>query len=317
MQVSEFRAMRRQRDQRPLIEPPFLSPVIADPSFLFPYETPDSQWHLFAHSAWGLCEYTSPDGRAWTYRGIRVANAMRPFVRRLRDGPYVLLYEKYAMLAMPLQILPGYRKWKSHIELRRSDDLKSWDDPVTVIGPERDWMADAALGESVSNPCLLEVAGSYRLYFSASLSYVEDCGFNEPRYIALATSANLTGPYVIPDEPIIDPDDDDRPGVIGAGSMKVIALEDGYVALQNMIYADPDGRSRSALFLLTSPDGIDWRAAASDPIIAPGSGWTRSHVYACDCRRDDRDGSWHLYFNARDGWKMTQGRERIGRAVSE
>lgn len=315
MRVSEFHGLRWQCDDRPLIEPPFLSPVIADPSYLFPHESPDGAWHLYAHSAWGVCEYTSPDGLSWSYRGIRVANAMRPFVRRLRDGAYVLLYEKYKMLAMPLQILPGRRRWKSRIELRASADLTHWNDPVTVVRPEREWMVDAALGASVSNPCLLEADGWYRLYFSASLAYVEDCGFSEPRYIAVATSPSLTGPYETSDQPIIDPDNDDRPGVIGAGSMKVIALDDGYVALQNMIYADAEGRSRSALFLLASSDGTHWRRAGSKPIIAPGSGWTRSHIYACDCRQDDRDGSWHLYFNARDGWRISEGRERIGRAV--
>ena len=46
----------------PLIEPPRFSPVIADPSFLFPEETPDGQWALFAHSAWGIHRYSSRDG---------------------------------------------------------------------------------------------------------------------------------------------------------------------------------------------------------------------------------------------------------------
>ena len=37
--------------------------------------------------------------------------------------------------------------------------------------------------------------------------------------------------------------------------------------------------------------------------------------YALDVRYRPADGQFCLYFNARDGWHWTRGRERIGRMV--
>ncbi len=302
----------------PLIAPPPLSPLIADPSFLFPEETPDASWRLYAHSAWGIVEYRSQDGRAWSRLRYAVRNAMRAFVRPWQGG-FVLLYEAYRPLALPLTILPWRRQWSSRIELRRSDDLVRWGAPRTLIEPCLPWMVDETYGSSVSNPCLLEGEGGPRLYFSASLVHVEDCGFEEPRYIGyarLAEGATMSGPWLPSEGPCIRPEDDQRPGVIGAGSMKVLRMEDGWIALQNKIYQDSSGLSRSALFVLRSEDGLGWREARAEPLLAPSSSWRSSHVYACDCRFRERDGRWYLYYNARDAWYKTAGTERIGRLVS-
>lgn len=315
MRVGDFLDLRWEGGEAPLIEPPAFSPVIADPSFLFPEETPFGDWILYAHSAWGLHEYRSADGLSWRGRGLKAANAMRPFLRRLGCGEYVLLYEKYLPLAMPLQILPVRRRWKSRIEMRRSGDVARWGRPVTVIRPERPWTQDGALGDSVSNPCLAEEGGRQRLYFSGGLSWIPDCGFCEPRYIGMAVAAYLGAFFEQRPEPIIDPASDGLPGVLGAGSLKAIRLEDGWIGLQNKIYRDSGGRSRSAIFLLRSGDGISWENASDEPIIAPDAGWKASHVYACDCRYREADGRWYLYFNARDGWKISEGKERIGRMV--
>lgn len=118
---------------------------------------------------------------------------------------------------------------------------------------------------------------------------------------------------------MVDPKDDPMPGTLGAGSIKVLPMEDGCIGLQNKIYRDPAGASgqgsRSAIFILRSDDGIAWRPARPEPLLAPTPGWTRSHVYACDCRYREADGLWYLYFNARDGWKIKDGVERIGRIV--
>jgi predicted GH43/DUF377 family glycosyl hydrolase len=160
-------------------------------------------------------------------------------------------------------------------------------------------------------------AGNERLlYFSASLAWIEDCGFCEPRYIGLSRSSSVTAEAYRPEkDPVIDPSEDGLPGVLGAGSMKVLPLEDGYIGLQNKIYRDEAGSSRSAIFVLRSDDGAAWRSAAEAPLVAPSSGWTSSHVYACDCRFRELEGLWYLYFNARDGWRIRDGVERIGRIV--
>ena len=348
MTIAEFLALRWTEPGAPLIEPPRFSPVIADPSFLFPEETieaSDDGWALFAHSAWGVHRYASADGLTWRDRGIVLRNAMRPFVRRIADeaatktaapaaaatataapveaataeaaAPYRLYAEAYAPFALPLTALPGRRKWRSEIVLSRSGDLARWSRPETVARPELPWMEDAELGASVSNPCLVRApAGGWRLYYSASLAWIPDCGFCEPRYLAAADAPSPAGPFKPRPRPIADPADDTLPGVLGAGSIKVLPLEDGFVGLQNKIYRDPARCSRSAIFLLRSEDGLAWRPARDEPLLAPaGSGWTSSHVYACDCRFREADGRWYLYFNARDGWRISEGRERIGRIV--
>jgi len=312
MTVAGFASLRWIDDQRPLIEPRGLSPLVADPSFLFPEETPDGRWRLYAHTAFGIHAFVSGDGLAWRDLGMVVANAMRSFIRRFPDG-YRLYCEKYRPLAIPLQLLPRRPRWSSRIEVRRSLDLSSWGPPRTLVEPVLPWQQDERLGRSVGNPCLVQDGGRWLLYFSASLAFVPDCGFDEPRFIGLATSASPDGPFTVAPTPVVDPADDPLPGVIGAGSMKVVRAEDGFVALQNKIHRDGTGRSRSALFLLRSTDGSRWEPAASAPLLAPGTGWRRSHVYACDARFRESERRWYLYYNARDGWYKTEGRERIGR----
>ena len=315
MKIDNFLKIKWQGGDHPLIEPPLFSPVIADPSFLFPEESQSGAWTLYAHSAWGLHEYTSVDGKFWIDRGLRVRNAMRPFLRRMRDGNYVLLYEKYKPFALPLQILPGKRTWKSRLEIRQSKNVSHWGDPNIILQPEMGWMRDTVLGDSVSNPCLVEDGNGLRLFFSASLAWIDDCGFCEPRYIGMAEAPALNSPFSVYPQPIIDPKDDNLPGALGAGSIKVLRLDDGWIGLQNKIYSDLGGSSRSAIFLLKSKDGIEWKPAQSEPLVAPDFGWKKSHVYACDCRFREADNRWYLYFNARDDWKITAGKERIGRLV--
>ncbi len=317
MKINEFLKLKWTHSSDALICPPPFSPLIADPTFLFPHETDDGVWHLFAHSAWGVCEYISDDGLSWRYGGLRIPHAMRPFIRKISDGTCVLLYEKYEPFALPMQILPWKRPWNSRIEMRCSSDLRRWSGAQTLIRPERDWMRDNRYGNSVSNPCLLQCGDRWRLYFSASLVFVEDCGFCEPLYIACAQSHSVDGPYTIMNESIIDPATEGPKGVIGAGSMKVLSLDDGYIALQNKIYRDSSGKSRSAIFLLSSRDGLAWRQAAEEALIAPQSGWMASHVYACDCRFNSTDSTWYLYFNARDKWTISEGKERIGRVCAK
>jgi len=311
MRIDEFLVLDWTEPGPPLIEPPRFSPVIADPSFLFPEETPSGDWELFAHSAWGLHRYSSPDGLSWRDRGLVVRNAMRPFARRFGNR-YLLYYEKYRALALPMTALPVRRRWRSKIAVSESADLERWSAPRALVEPDLEWMRDPILGDSVSNPCAVPSGDAWRLYFSASLSWIGDCGFCEPRCIGVAEGASPLGPFSPAPRPLIAPDGD-----LGAGSMKALAMDDGWIGLQNRIFRDSGGRSRSAIFALRSTDGLSWAEAAPEPLLAPAPGWTSSHVYACDCRYRKSDGNWYLYFNARDGWRIRDGRERVGRMVGK
>ncbi|MFA6507421.1 MAG: hypothetical protein WCT14_15080 [Treponemataceae bacterium] len=314
MTVDDFLNLDWTPPGPPLIEPPCLSPVVADPSFLFPEETPDGKWALVAHSAWGLHLYASDDGIRWREKGLILRHAMRPFLRRVA-GEYLLFFESYAPFALPLTALPGKRPWRSAISLSRSANLLRWSKPETLLTPSLEWMRDPILGDSISNPCLVEEATEWRLYYSASLAWIPDCGFCEPRYIGAARGVSATGPFEPYPLPLLDPAFDVSDGVFGAGSMKVLRFDNGWIGLQNKIFSDAGGRSRSAIFALRSIDGLGWSSAAREPLMAPRPGWTSSHVYACDARYREADGLWYLYFNARDGWRISEGRERIGRIV--
>ena len=73
------------------MRPPRTSPIIADPTFLPPAETPDGRWHLFAHSIWGVHHFVSDDGVGWAPEGVAVRHAMRAFLHR-DGGTYHLFY---------------------------------------------------------------------------------------------------------------------------------------------------------------------------------------------------------------------------------
>lgn len=310
--VADFVSLTwRVEPERPVLRPPFPSPVLADPTFRMPGESPDGHWHLFAHSIFGIHHSTSADGLSWSRPALVIRNAMRPFLYD-EDGEFYLFYERIP----PLRLLAPWLSipWRSRIERRTSADLFHWSTPVEVLTAMLPWQRRGK-STAVGNPCLARLEEErYALYFSASLVRLPDCGFDEPLHIGVAFGPGPAGPFRLHPEPILSASPDDPRCNLGAGALKVIRLADGFVGLQNAIYRDARGRSGSAISVLKSEDGIHWQYAHPAPIIAPTSGWRRSFIYACEARPRP-DGSWLLYFNARDGWHWTRGREAIGRAV--
>jgi hypothetical protein len=241
---------------------------------------------------------------------------MRAFLHRDGDA-YHLFYERYPPFRLPLSWMPRLR-WRSWIARRSSKDLVTWDAEVTVVRPALAWHRTAARGEAVGNPCVVRGASGYALYYSAGLVRVPDCGFDEPLYIGRAEAATLDGPWRLDPTPILGPDPADPRCNLGAGAMKVLRAADGWVGFQNGIAWDAERRrSSSAISVRISADGVVWRYAHPDPIVAPTAGWRARFVYACDVRHDAASGRWLLYFNARDRAPIRQGREAIGFVVGE
>jgi hypothetical protein len=110
------------------------------------------------------------------------------------------------------------------------------------------------------------VPEGYVLYYSASLVRVPDCGFDEPLHIGVARAAALEGPWRPDPQPVISPRPDDPRCNLGAGAIKVLRLDDGFVGLHNGIALDAGGASRSAISVRTSLDGTSWRYAHGEPI---------------------------------------------------
>jgi predicted GH43/DUF377 family glycosyl hydrolase len=285
----------------PVLSPPFPEPLIADPTFVAPGEAPDGRWHLFAHGLLlGIHHFASGDGVRWRRVG-RVARGLRPFV--VRDcGLYRLFFERFTS---PLRTV---------IACTRSPDLRRWDRPKVALEPSLPW--EGRVVRTNGNPCAVRFGDGWLLYYSAGLSWLADCGFPEPRHVGVARAATLDGPWEKHPDPVLSPSPAVPHRNLGAGAIKVVpdpASDDArLLGFNNGIYTDSEGRSRSDIRLLVSPDGVAWTEAHDRPLVAPeGTGWKRALVYALDVRRVG-DG-WRMYYNARDGWRW--GRERIGLAT--
>jgi hypothetical protein len=295
----------------PLIRHTHFSPIIADPAVVPPEDAPDRLWHLYAHSAWGIHEYFSVDGRAWRDRGIVVRRAMRPWLL-CDSGAWHLVYELPLTMGLAATVFPRLQ-WRSRIEMRSSADLTHWGSPRTLLEPSVEWARSPGLGAAVSCPCLVKSGNRFRLYYSAGLVRVPDCGFNEPRFIGLAEADTVEGPYVSLPEPLLRPGAQTPWANLSRGSLRVIRAEDGWAGFENGISFD-SGVSTSALFLLRSRDGKCWEPASAQPLVSPEAGWKGSHVYAgCPVAREN--GDVFLYYNARDDWPLARGRENIGLAI--
>lgn len=308
MRLSDFAALSFvEHPANPILRPPFPSPILADPTFLPPDETPDGRWHLFAHSLFGIHHYSGLDGLTWQRHQRICGNALRAFLLR-HQGEYFLFYEKCRSM---LSIMPGLA-WASHIEVRRSKDLWSFGPPTTVLTPCLPWHTERSRGTAVGNPCVLRVGKTWRLYYSAGLVFLPDCGFCEPRFVGVAESDSPLGPFLPCPKPLLT-EQGSAPNQIGAGAVKVLPADDGFVAFQNAIYwQSAQNQSGSALYLLGSSDGTSvFRPLVATPILAPKpDGFMQSHVYALDARMVQ--GSLRLYFNARNRSHWLWGQEAIG-----
>ncbi len=286
----------------PLIAPPPLEPIIADPSFVRPEDAPDGRWHLFAHAVLsGIHHYTSNDGIAWSQAQPALFGAarIRPYVY-LEDGTYYLFYEALTDFT------------HSHMELRTSSDLFEWSEPSTVIEPELEW--ERGVNFTTGNPFVMKRGDGYWLYYSADGVFLDDTLYFEPKYVGVARSQSIRGPYRKEPLPILGPSITDPELNLGAGSIKLLtAPVDGrWVAFNNTIYDDENGESRSSIRVLFSQDGLAWRRACDEPIVAPEPNtWKRTFVYAFDVKPVG-DELW-MYYNARAG--RFSGSERIGLTI--
>ncbi|NLH51114.1 MAG: glycosyl hydrolase family 43 [Myxococcales bacterium] len=294
------KATWRDFPANPLIEPRKPDWLLADPTVLTPDRSPDGKWHLFANGVGFILHFKSDDGIAWEQVGQRLFRGFRAFIYP-ENGTFYLLYELHAR---------NYRT--SRVVARQSADLEHWSEPQTLAEPTFDWDGQAI--RFVGNPCLLKIDGRYRLYYSTSWIWLWDCLYFEPRYVGYAEADAVLGPYKRHPLPLLGPDPAEPYRNFGGGSLKVYADgKKGFWAFNNGLYRDAEGRSRSAILLLRSGDGLYFEAVHDRPIIAPEPGWKNAFVYAFDLvayRNELR-----LYYNARDGW--LRGRECIGFAAPE
>ena len=299
---------------KPLMKPWGGSWVVADPSLLTPETSHDSKWHMFFHTTFGVYHAESTDGLDFA-KPVKITNrAMRPNIN-LIDGRYYLFFERTRPLIMNALNVVNIAKWNSEIAVVESTDLKNWTSPRPVIRNIREYERSDR-GTSISNPYLLQENGINRLYYSCGLTYIKDCGFCEPTYISYAESKRITDGYLSAEKPIISPDKNDPYLNLCSGCLKVYRISDGYIGIQNGLY-EKDGKSHSAIILLTSADGLNFKFAKMliEPQIVDGSDWMKQFVYASHLVR--YGDILRIYFNARDVANPILGRECIGYAEAK
>lgn len=298
----------------PILKPWGGSIVVADPSLLTPDNCHDGKWHMFFHTTFGIWHFISDDGVSFK-KVKKVANrAMRPNINYI-DGKYYLFYERTRPLIMNGLNVINAVKWKSEIYVIKSDDLVNWSKPEPVITNSREF-EKSERGMAISNPFFLRENGINRLYYSCGLTFIRDCGFCEPTYINYAESRDTVSGYVSSEKPLISPDKNDPYLNLCSGCIKVYKLADGYIGIQNGIY-ERDGKSHSAIILLTSDDGLsfEFNKVLVEPAEVYGKDWMKQFVYASHLVR--YGDTLRLYFNARDTSDMLRGRECIGFAQAK
>ncbi|MBR2868298.1 MAG: glycosyl hydrolase family 43 [Clostridia bacterium] len=298
----------------PILRPFNGSIVVADPSLLTPDNSTDGRWHMFFHTTFGIFHFISDAGVDFRKVKKLTNRAMRPNINRI-DGRYYLFFERTLPLFMNALNLVNAVRWKSEIYVIESDDLINWSEPKPVITNTRDYERSER-GMSISNPWLLQENGINRLYYSCGLTFIKDCGFCEPTHISYAVSKKITEGYVSAEKPIISPDKNDPYLNLCSGCLKVYRMSDGYIGIQNGLY-EKDGKSHSAIILLTSADGLKFEFAKVliEPAVVDGKNWMKQFVYASHLVRYGN--KLRIYFNARDTANPIFGRECIGFAEAE
>lgn len=298
----------------PILKPFHGSFVVADPSLLTPDVSHDGKWHIFFHTTFGIFRFVSDDGIDFKKAEKITGRAMRPNINRI-NGRYYLFFERTRPLILNALNVVNAVKWKSEIYVVESTDFLSWSAPKPVITNTRDF-ENSERGMAISNPFLLRENGINRLYYSCGMTFIDDCGFCEPTYISYAESKDVACGYVTAEKPLISPDKNNPYLNLCSGCLKVYKLSDGYIGIQNGLY-EKEGKSHSAIILLTSSDGLDFKFCKIlvEPAMDGEKDWMKQFVYASHLVK--YKDTLRLYFNARDTSDMIRGRECIGFAEAK
>lgn len=289
----------------PVISGSWCQPQICDPVFLFPAESPDGKWHMFAHSWIGIHHYASDSGIAWEPLRMIEFRGHSPSIYR-EAGVWYLLYEKHEGL-WPMSRRQRFRRDErvaaSRIEIRSSTDLVTWGDPRLLLDSRSiPFAGDYIKKPRVSRPQLFLVNGTYRLYFGASHVDLDDTRQRVSRYLAYAEADELGGPYTLGhgESPLMAPQPDNPLCNLATGSVRIIPFSDGFAAFQCGVWWNASrGRSGASLTVLTSSDGIVWNPCGQKPILPPAdTGWASRYIMSCDVHYKSDEKCWYCYFSA-------------------
>lgn len=300
----------------PVIKGLWYVPRLSAPVFLFPEDSPDGKWHLFAHSWLGINHYVSDSGIMWEPSGLIQVRGKHPFLFK-EKGLFYLVYERHGR-RIPF-VERRARKLRlpyvsgSHIEIRSSTDLFLWSEPRIIFeAKDVDSSADYLKKGSIGHPQLLAVDGGYRLYVGSS-----KVGRNpsSSRYLVSAFSQNIEGPFKGESQkPLIESVGNDAYRNLATGRVSIYKGDNLFVALQNGRYWDEENLTeRSAISLLKSEDGLNWEKWNDNPILVPAErGWASKHIVSCDIHYKEDEACWYCYYTATGDPQYGLVRESIG-----
>ena len=269
-------------------------PKLSYPSFLLPEESPDSLWHLFAETAFGIEHFTSTSGLEWKRESLVFLFGHAPSIYR-EGGVFYLVYETRRS-RRKLKAIP------SSIMLSSSTDLASWSEPALILDSSSVPFSSYRDGKDrLSSPQIVACDGRYRLYAGGGVSRLVPGEEDMAAYLLTFEARDITGPYEAVGSPVIrsaQPDSDYEN--MAPGSVRIIPCSDGFAAVEcSRFYDSKERRMRSAMLLLESRDGIAWNVADVMQLSAQ-SGWAET-LTSCDARYKENEDTWYCYYSASNG----------------
>lgn len=286
---------------------------LCDPCYLLPEESPDGLWHMFAHTFVGVEHLSSTSGLEWKREHLIVARAHSPFIFK-EGNTYYLFYEIHDRTSF-------FKRNDNSISCSRimvtsTTDLLLWSEPKIVLDSTKITRAQYKDGNvRVSRPQIIEINGSYRLYFGAGETRIYDTNQKATARLMYAQSDFLDRDYRVNPEPIIDIEPDSKYRNLAVGSVHIVPLSDGVAAFECAFSYDKEKRkSTTNMLLLTSEDGLSF---SLDKVVqkTPEEGWASRYITSVDCRYKEVENTWYVYYSA-NGYKklgpITYVKESLG-----
>ncbi len=305
----------------PVIKGLWYVPRLSCISFLFPEESIDQKWHLFAHSWLGIQHYSSDSGIMWEPVQMVQLRGKHPFLFKDKNQ-YHLIYERHGALIPFVERLSKKGKKEhikgSHIEMRSSSDLNVWSEPKVLFkATDALCASDYLKNPLIGHPQLIKVDGGYRLYFGAS-----KVGFNpsSARYICSAFSKNIDGPYELESEvPILEANPNSKYSNLAVGRLSIYKEDQQYIGFQNGRYWDDDKKKESsAITIVESNDGLSFSECDAKPVLTPvENSWASKHIVSCDVRYKKDEDCWYCYYSATGQRKGLLVKESIGLMIGK
>ena len=293
---------------------PLFFPRTSDPTVISPSDSPDGKGHMFAHTWLGIVHYETTSGLNWERKELVFLRAHSPFIYK-EGARYYMVYETHD----PdwVRKSKDVTKKGSRVMLSTSEDLRKWT-PGKVILEAKD-IASSSYRNSpsrISRPQLVPWRGGYRLYFGAGEFRIYDTDQKTTACFMMAESDYIEGPYKVHQDPIIQIEPDSQYRNLAPGGIRVIALSDKLAAIECSYFFDKEeNRSRSAMLLLESSDGIEWNLD-SVMQLSPLEGWSNRAITGCDLSLVEDEDTWYCFYSANEKdklWKIfPRVRESVG-----